>query len=102
KYTGQYKDHEANGKWTYWHLNGAVEEEVVWNMGKYSGKAHVYHDNGRLYYTGDHDRRGLRQGLHQWFHKNGKPEIKGKYIDGLEQGEFRYYKEDGSLDHIIV
>ena len=57
-----------------------------------------YHADGKTInavYTVD--KNGIKQGDYESYYKNGKPSIKGTYVDGKEDGLWEYYYENGRL-----
>ena len=69
------------GEWIYFDETGAKT-----GMEKYVGwKKNVYRDDGEIAY-----------------YKNGKITIKGKFVNGVAEGERFFYKEDGTLDRIEI
>ncbi len=118
--TGQYnKRGKATGTWHWYYPNGEVLREEAFENGKLNGKFVEYDISKNEIVKGQYV-AGVRTGLWKYnigdeiqegeyrnnrktglwrilFAENKSLKAEGKYIDGKENGRFRYYYENGKL-----
>jgi antitoxin component YwqK of YwqJK toxin-antitoxin module len=56
----------------------------------------TYRDDGSLLAEETYD-RGVLHGPYRDYWSNGVVSLEGQYADGQQEGEWRFYNEDGSL-----
>jgi TonB family protein len=71
----------------------AYKEDAYWRVKDFDLIAKTIEMNGL--YT--NDSFTTPHGMHYWYHSNGKLQKKGRYIDGLKEGIWKQYGEDGRL-----
>jgi antitoxin component YwqK of YwqJK toxin-antitoxin module len=54
------------------------------------GRFYAYHRNGQLASEGQY-LNGLEDGLWRYYHENGQLAAEGRYEDGFDVGEWKYY-----------
>jgi hypothetical protein len=125
---GEYRSGARSGAWTTFHANGALESrgaylddaaEGVWIWRQADGaldaeRTGVYEAGLRIdawpeegVFEGplrsggsmkSEFAHGLRHGRTLQFYASGAKEAEGRYADGLREGAWSYWKEDGTLD----
>lgn len=118
--TGQYnKRAKATGEWKWYFNNNQLLRQEVFSNGKENGDFVEYDRNGNIvvkgsfvdglqtgdwyYHVGDE----IQEGKYKGGYKNGIWKIyfaadkslksEGSYIDGKEQGKFKYYYDNGKM-----
>lgn len=117
KSEGSYLDDQRNGAWTFFYANGKTEQKGNFKKGKPDGKWLWYYESGKLlreenYRSGKEDGlmfelsesgdtlatgeylEGDREGV--WMFKQGEQTIRGKFVAGLMDGEWKHTYPKGS------
>lgn len=120
KAEGMYKDGYRNGSWSFYYLEGSIEEtgnygekeklEGIWKWfyksgqllreeqyknGKESGRSIEYCDTGKVIVLGQYI-NGKEEG--EWFYEIGDHQEKGNYENGMKQGIWKHtYLTTGKL-----
>ena len=124
-----FKDGLQEGNCLIYHENGQVKWDERWKKGKLDGAFASYFENGKLKAKGVYkkdkkvgewtyyDETGAKTGMEKYvgwkgnvyredgeitYYKNGKINIKGKFMNGVAEGERFFYKEDGTLDRTEI
>ncbi|MCB9016950.1 MAG: hypothetical protein H6541_14280 [Lentimicrobiaceae bacterium] len=97
---GNYRQGKKIGKWKYFHQNGNLEQEGNYNnQGNADGNWVWYYDNNTLLRE-ESFLNGQSEGLFAEYDENGKVIIQGEYVDGLEEGLWKYqlgdHREEGT------
>lgn len=97
---GNYRQGKKIGKWKYFHQNGNLEQEGNYNnQGNTDGNWVWYYDNNTLLRE-ESFLNGQSEGLFTEYDENGKIIIEGEYVDGLEEGLWKYqlgdHREEGT------
>lgn len=97
---GNYRQGKKIGKWKYFHQNGNLEQEGNYNnQGNADGNWVWYYDNNTLLRE-ESFLNGQSEGLFTEYDENGKIIIEGEYVDGLEEGLWKYqlgdHREEGT------
>ena len=82
-------------QWKEFYPNGTVKAEGRYRNGKRIGKWHFYFPNGELEQVGTFNNNGEYDGEWIWYHPNGEQHIVQNYLNGLEDGNFREFLDDG-------
>lgn len=93
------------GIWREYHPNGVVKAEIKYRDGKQDGVQKYYNKKGKLIEIermiyGEADTTADQVALltlHKEFHPNGKVKSIGAMKNGLKDGVFRLYNENGEL-----
>jgi antitoxin component YwqK of YwqJK toxin-antitoxin module len=67
----------------------------------FSGLCTENYKNGKLAYTGK-IKDGLKEGAWVWFHQNGQKRCEVTYVKGLEEGKKVLYTKEGKVQLEIV
>jgi len=115
---GKYVKGKPEGEWKWFHENGNPWREEVYSKGKEDGPAVEYNDTGLvvakgeyiegekeglwIYHYGDHREEGsykdgLQDGVWKGWYNNGKLSFEGKFVNGLEDGKHTWYYENGKV-----
>ena len=91
------------GLWTYWFPDGHLREQGRYEDGVRVGRWKQWHANGAPRSEGerrfDRARRASpRTGFWRFWYENGKLEGCGTCVDGLREGRWEYFLEEGGLD----
>jgi hypothetical protein len=82
---GHYVNNRKHGVWReYYDSNGSLMIEEVYNHGIQHGRFASYHPNGQL----------LSEGTS--YHPNGQLLSEGKFHNGMREGYFKVYDEEGN------
>ncbi len=90
---GEYIDGRKEGKWIY--EVGDHKEVGAYKDGVKDGPWVFTYDSGRKYFTGEFV-NGEPTGKHKWYWPNGQLRMEGRYVAGLEQGDFTSFSEEGN------
>ncbi|MDQ3100520.1 MAG: hypothetical protein M3R08_03970, partial [Bacteroidota bacterium] len=85
---GEYIDGRKEGKWTY--ELGDHREEGAYKDDLREGEWIYTYDDGKRNFVGEFV-NGERHGKHKWWWPNGQLKMEGRYVMGLEQGDFIQY-----------
>lgn len=87
---GVYSLGKRIGKWNFYHENGSIEQEGNYNnQGNTEGPWKWYYDNGTVARE-ESFRNGLNDGIYTEYDETGKVVVQGEYVDGLEEGLWKY------------
>lgn len=92
--SGNYKDGQLDGKWTYYYPDGGVLRETTYLNGKTNGRLVEYFRNGNkvLEYN---SKDGEIDGYYKAYYKNGKTRIEGWYQNEARQQQWIAYHKNG-------
>lgn len=91
---GLYNLGKRVGRWKFYHQNGSIEQEGNYNtQGNPEGAWKWYYDNA-LVQREESFRNGQSDGLYTEFDEKGAVVVQGEYIDGLEEGLWKYQYGD--------
>ncbi len=81
------------------HINGNLEMYLNFQGGRPVGKDTIWHDNGKPNLVRSHDDQGLGKEDGQWklYREDGSLKWEKNYVMGAEDGESRYYFPDTSI-----
>ncbi len=111
--TIEYVDNNKHGEYISYHncnenfISNKINRicyKCYYNNGIKEGPAIFYHDNGQIDNI-CHYENGKITGMRYWYYQS-KNDSKGclkkscNYIDGLIQGEFIYYNQDGTIKSV--
>ncbi|MBW6491448.1 MAG: toxin-antitoxin system YwqK family antitoxin [Lentimicrobium sp.] len=97
---GVYRNGNRIGKWRFYHPDGALEQEGNYNnQGNTNGLWKWYYSNG-LVLREENFLNGNSEGIFTEFDENGDIIIQGEYVEGLEEGFWKYqhgdHREEGT------
>ncbi len=121
KSEGYYIDDQRNAQWSFYYLNGKLEQKGAFNKGRPEGKWLWYYESGSVlkeeyYRNGAEDGfslelsesadtlafgefiEGEREG--NWIFKQGEHTIRGKFVLGLMDGDWRHAFKDGTTSFV--
>ncbi|HYG03248.1 MAG TPA: rhomboid family intramembrane serine protease [Chryseosolibacter sp.] len=87
---GRYKDDYSTGKWQYFHVNGRLAREVVYDQ--ISFVKNVWDSTGNLLVSNGN-------GTFVEHFANGQIKTSGEYLDGKQEGTWLGYFENGDLHY---
>lgn len=84
------------------HYNGNLEMYLTFENGKPFGKDTIYYLNGQINLIRSHDEMGYGKEDGEWlfYRENGSLKWEKKYMMGNAHGEHRYYFEDSTIQKI--
>ncbi len=112
-----YKAGKADGTHIRYYAGGVVMDEMVYDMGKLTSYA-FYSESKKAIEVGNYKngngllkrynakgkllsevnyKNYLKDGLGKYFHENGQVRKEGKEVAGKKVGNWKFYKEDGTL-----
>ena len=124
-----FKDGLQEGNCLFYYESGQLQWNQNWKKGKLEGDYLAYFENGKLKAKGTYekdkkvgewiyfDETGAKTGMEKYvswkknvyrddgeitYYKNGKINTKGKFMNGVAEGERFFYKEDGTLDRTEI
>lgn len=107
KCKGEYKNNKKSGPWVYFHPNGIEEQKGIYKNDLPEGEWNWYYPNKQLRRT-ETFVKGKEEGEIIEYDELGNLIIKGKYYEGLEDGDWIYeygdfkeigkYKEGNRID----
>lgn len=84
-----------NGKWKEFNKHAVLIAEGFYLNNKKHGVWREYYDeNGRIMLE-EHYKHGLQHGAYTSFHPNGQVFSKGQFLNGVREGYFKVYDEQG-------
>lgn len=97
---GSYRNGKRIGKWRFYHQNGNLEQEGNYNnQGNSDGAWKWYYDNNSLLRE-ETFLNGQSEGIYTEYDENGKVIVQGEYVEGLEEGLWKYqlgdHREEGN------
>jgi antitoxin component YwqK of YwqJK toxin-antitoxin module len=91
---GVYRNGNRIGKWRFYHANSSLEQEGSYNnQGNTDGLWKWYYDDGLLLRE-ENFLNGNSEGIFTEFDERGNVIIQGEYVDGLEEGLWKYQHGD--------
>ncbi|MBZ0135369.1 MAG: hypothetical protein K8I27_03215 [Planctomycetes bacterium] len=100
---GSYLDGKRSGDWKFYYADGTtIRVSCTYASDKLDGSHTTFYPGGTSKQTGLY-KRGLRDGRWMTWHENTKVESVGSYdasgfgSAGSESGEWKYFREDGTL-----
>lgn len=109
-----YKNGKRNGECVIYWPSGAIHKKFSYLNGIGFGKSESWYKNGKKesesdgaqnnrwnYWTED-GTQIIKEGNGYYigYHPNGALQIKGKYVNGLQEGEWKWYRESGKVLYI--
>jgi antitoxin component YwqK of YwqJK toxin-antitoxin module len=94
---GKYNQNAKDGKWYY--QIGDEYQTGQYYLGEKTGKWKVYYYPKMRLECETNYSGGKRNGKHKCFYINKKLKETGQYLNDLKQGEWYYYRDDGTLDY---
>jgi uncharacterized protein len=97
---GSYRNGKRIGKWRFYHPNGNLEQEGNYNnQGNADGAWNWFYDDNSLLREETY-LNGKSEGIFTEYDETGKIIIQGEYMDGLEEGLWKYllgdHREEGT------
>jgi antitoxin component YwqK of YwqJK toxin-antitoxin module len=97
---GSYRNGKRIGKWRFYHPNGNLEQEGNYNnQGNADGAWNWFYDDNSLLREETY-LNGKSDGIFTEYDETGKIIIQGEYMDGLEEGVWKYllgdHREEGT------
>lgn len=97
---GMYRNGNRIGKWRFYHPNASLEQEGSYNnQGNTDGMWQWYYDDGLLLRE-ENFLNGNSEGIFTEFDESGNPIIQGEYVEGMEEGFWKYqhgdHREEGT------
>ena len=97
---GLYRNGSRIGKWKFYHPNASLEQEGNYNnQGNTDGLWKWYYDDGLLLREENY-LNGNSEGIFTEFDDSGSPIIQGEYVEGMEEGFWKYqhgdHREEGT------
>lgn len=97
---GSYRNGKRIGKWRFYHPNGNLEQEGNYNnQGNADGAWNWFYDDNSLLREETY-LNGKSDGIFTEYDETGKIIIQGEYMDGLEEGLWKYllgdHREEGT------
>ena len=99
KAEGDYEvgDIGKSGDWKYYDRNGNLTLKESFKDGFQVGREESYYTSGQLEEYVDYSDEGLLEGYSESYFKDGKIANHGYYKSGQADGEWLYYRNDGTL-----
>lgn len=111
-----YVNDKKEGLSLYYFPNGMLREEIMYSMNRRNGISREYDMNGNLitiyqYNNGvlverekinRTDEGGYKQGVWKTFFPNGKVQTEIHYSDGLLNGPYKEYDQDGNVKMLLL
>jgi antitoxin component YwqK of YwqJK toxin-antitoxin module len=91
---GQLVSGLADGIWTYWHPNGQLDCEGMYQRGAKSGLWTFWYPEGAMDCMGEY-RDDIEDGPWVSWYANGKIQEEGVFQAGRKVGNWKYWTEDG-------
>lgn len=92
KSEGNYKNSNRTGLWKFYFPDQQVEVEGQYDSkGRQDGVWQWYYANGQLMRECEYD-AGVLDGEYTEYDENGKEVTKGKFVEGTEEGHWRYVR----------
>lgn len=89
----------ADGLWKLYNYFGALVKETPYKMGKIDGVQKEYFETGELKRSMTFEMDSLNGDFLVNF-PDESPRVKGQFSKGLQDGEWVYYHEDGSIEFL--
>lgn len=91
---GQLVSGLADGIWTYWHPNGRIDCEGMYERGEKSGLWTFWYQEGPMDCMGEYA-DDIEDGPWISWYPNGQVQEEGVFQDGRKVGPWKYFTEDG-------
>jgi uncharacterized protein len=91
------RDGVRNGPWKDFYPGGQIKAEGIYEEGVRTGKWTFYHLNGNVEQVGEYDGQGRPVGRWEWYYPSGNLLREEQYIKGQADGMMTEYREDGSI-----
>lgn len=88
-------NNKEEGEWKAYYESGALQNIANYKLGKFVGAYKIWYENGQLKEQGTYNESGNLEGVIVMFYENGKPLVKGQYVDGKESGKWMRWDEKG-------
>jgi antitoxin component YwqK of YwqJK toxin-antitoxin module len=85
-----------NGKWKEFNKHAVLIAEGFYVNNKKHGVWREYYDQTGTLMIEEEYKHGIQHGRYASFHPNGQLFSEGNFLDGLRQGHFKVYDEDGN------
>ncbi|WP_340114959.1 toxin-antitoxin system YwqK family antitoxin [Maribellus mangrovi] len=96
----EFVDGVKNGVAHQYFDTGEVMEKSHWKNGKKDGAYEVFYKDGQAYLQCKM-KEGQRHGLFLVFYENGQPEREGAYVNGLRDGEWKFYDPEENYSYSL-
>jgi len=96
-----YKENKKDGNYIEYYKNGIVLKEGKYENDVREGEWTYNHPNGKLKQILQ-TKKGNAVGAGEIFDENGTKRVEGNYIDGNNDGLFKYYDKDRKLTHTRI
>lgn len=86
---------EKHGKWSFYTINGVLEEDRIFYRNRMHGKQTIYYPNKKpkqVYYC----KFNVADSLFKEFNEAGTLVIQGNYLLGSPEGQWQYFYEDST------
>ena len=112
---------KRDGQWQQWYENGNISSIEYYNIGTMVGnwkqynldgtlvadihfgaKTSFYHNNGQKESEGILLTNYVYQGAWKGWFANGNVNFEGSYMNGLKEGNWIWYREDGTKDLVQI
>lgn len=98
---GNYERGKVTGDWVYYHKNGEVAKKVAYVDGKPSGEVTLYNEEGKVIANRQYD-AGRRAGAWEQYDATGEQKLReDHYENGLANGVFKVWFDNGQLHREI-
>lgn len=96
EHSGSYAADQMDGPHRYYRKNGKLQAIETYNQGVLDGAYEEYFANGDPWILSGF-KKGLQSGFTQYFYRNGNIQSEGHLVAGEQDGEWRFYDEEGIL-----
>ncbi|MDY0103357.1 MAG: hypothetical protein RBS07_10485 [Lentimicrobium sp.] len=86
-----------DGPWKEFYTDGQLRAEGLYRNGNRIGKWRFYHPNGNLEQEGSYNNQGNTDGLWKWYYEDGLVLREENFLNGNSEGIFTEYDENGSV-----
>jgi antitoxin component YwqK of YwqJK toxin-antitoxin module len=86
-----------DGPWKEFYADGQLRAEGLYRNGNRIGKWRFYHPNGNLEQEGSYNNQGNTDGLWKWYYEDGLVLREENFLNGNSEGIFTEYDENGSV-----
>ena len=84
------------GEWTYYHENGKILSEGMYENGTPQGQWTTYNEEGQIKTKG-YFNNGKETGTWYYYYDNGNIKSTGEFYERQKKGEWKYYNVNGEL-----
>jgi antitoxin component YwqK of YwqJK toxin-antitoxin module len=86
-----------DGQWKEYYADGQLRSEGLYSLGNRVGRWRFYHPDGSLEQEGNYNNQGNPEGPWKWYYANGNVHREESFRNGLSDGPYTEFNESGTV-----